>query len=373
MLKRAPIQEIEELVFISLNSEEFEEITNSQNYNFKIQNLIYRESWESISDLSLANISKINPQKLYLADLNSISVAMNIFLGLSSKININFGHISKYGYEFITFRDTSILIKYKDNSVRVHWEKIFIEFNEDKGNEDFIILEDYICIAKLDSFNCKNLRKDNLTTKFTQDVLSFMDIKHESYILTPINSLSHLRLKWSKFTNLFEKESNKLNFKKLYLNANVIIELNSINDLEFVYQFSEWILEHWNFELRFDSTYVYPIDILNKRLNIFTKFKLTKVYCYCGDESIEALKLFLESPCIQKIIQELQLWDLNIINCINILSLCVKCKELKLLAINSNEYDGDEIEESKREIDKIKEEILNFNTDIDIQIEFVYQ
>ena len=65
MLKKTSIQEIEELVFESLNSEEFEEITNSQNYNFKIQKLIYRESWESISDLALENISKINPQKLY--------------------------------------------------------------------------------------------------------------------------------------------------------------------------------------------------------------------------------------------------------------------------------------------------------------------
>ena len=53
MLKKTSIQEIEELVFESLNSKEFEEITNSQNYNFKIQKLIYRESWESISDLAL--------------------------------------------------------------------------------------------------------------------------------------------------------------------------------------------------------------------------------------------------------------------------------------------------------------------------------
>ena len=69
MLKRAPIQEIEELEFESFNSEEFEEITNSQNYNFKIQKLIYRQSWDSISDSALENISKINPQKLYQFNL----------------------------------------------------------------------------------------------------------------------------------------------------------------------------------------------------------------------------------------------------------------------------------------------------------------
>ena len=82
------------------------------------------------------------------------------------------------------------------------------------------------------------------------------DTKHESYILIPMNSLSHLWLKWSKIINLFEKESNMLNFKKLSVKANIIIEINYIDDLEFVYRFSEWIPEHWNLKLRFDSTYL---------------------------------------------------------------------------------------------------------------------
>ena len=109
---------------------------------------------------------------------------------------------------------------------------------------------------KLDAFNGKNLRKENLNTEFTQNAPSLADTKHESYILIPMNSLSHLRLKWSKIINLFEKESNRLNFKKLSVNANIIIEINDIDDLEFVYRFSEWIPEHWNLELRFDSTYL---------------------------------------------------------------------------------------------------------------------
>ena len=109
---------------------------------------------------------------------------------------------------------------------------------------------------KRDVFNCKNLRKENLNSEFKQNVPSFVDIKYESYILIPINSLSHLRLKWSKISKLFEKESNRSNFKKLSVKANIIIEINSIDDLEFIYRFSEWIPEHWDLELRFDSTYL---------------------------------------------------------------------------------------------------------------------
>ena len=69
-LKQASIQEIEDISFGELNEEDFEQITN-QLLNYKIHKLEYSDfKWESISNLALENISKINPQKLYQLILN---------------------------------------------------------------------------------------------------------------------------------------------------------------------------------------------------------------------------------------------------------------------------------------------------------------
>ena len=68
-LKQASIQEIEEICFGEMNAEEVEQITN-QLLNYEIHTLKYYDSLESISNLALENISKINPQKLYQFILN---------------------------------------------------------------------------------------------------------------------------------------------------------------------------------------------------------------------------------------------------------------------------------------------------------------
>ena len=71
MLKQASIQEIEHINFGEMNEENFEQLTN-QLLNYKIHTLSYDEfdNWESISNQTLENISKINHQKLYQLILN---------------------------------------------------------------------------------------------------------------------------------------------------------------------------------------------------------------------------------------------------------------------------------------------------------------
>ena len=69
-LKQASIQEIEEINFLGMNVEDFEQITHLL-LNYKIHKLDYSDaSLERISNQALENISKINPQKLHQLILN---------------------------------------------------------------------------------------------------------------------------------------------------------------------------------------------------------------------------------------------------------------------------------------------------------------
>ena len=73
MLKQASIYEVERLDFECLKKEEFEKLIDPQNFNYQIHIIKYaRNSWESISDLTFENISKINPQKLYQLILKTL-------------------------------------------------------------------------------------------------------------------------------------------------------------------------------------------------------------------------------------------------------------------------------------------------------------
>ena len=69
ILKQVSIQEIEVIRFREMNEEDFEQIIN-QLLDYKIHTLKYIVSWESINNLVLESISKINPQKLYQLILN---------------------------------------------------------------------------------------------------------------------------------------------------------------------------------------------------------------------------------------------------------------------------------------------------------------
>ena len=71
---------------MKMNVLEDEEITN-QVLNYKIHTLHYSDaSWESISNLALENISKINPQKLYQLILNVWKVIL--ILNIDTSFNI---------------------------------------------------------------------------------------------------------------------------------------------------------------------------------------------------------------------------------------------------------------------------------------------
>ena len=66
MLKQASIQEIEDIRFRKMKEDDFEQITNKLlNYKIHTLNCFTLGRWESISNLALENISKINPQKLH--------------------------------------------------------------------------------------------------------------------------------------------------------------------------------------------------------------------------------------------------------------------------------------------------------------------
>ena len=63
-LEQTSIREIEVLNFRKMNEEDFEQIAN-QLLDYKIHNLENFDCWDSISNQSLENISKINPQELH--------------------------------------------------------------------------------------------------------------------------------------------------------------------------------------------------------------------------------------------------------------------------------------------------------------------
>ena len=71
VLKQTSIQEIDIIIFRVKNAENVEQITN-QLLNYKIRTLSYDEfdNWESISNQTLEDISKIKPQKLHQLILN---------------------------------------------------------------------------------------------------------------------------------------------------------------------------------------------------------------------------------------------------------------------------------------------------------------
>ena len=71
ILEQTSIQEIEDIVLWEIDGEDFEKITNRL-LNYKIHTLKhnYKIKWESISNQTLENISKINPQELHRLILN---------------------------------------------------------------------------------------------------------------------------------------------------------------------------------------------------------------------------------------------------------------------------------------------------------------
>ena len=71
ILKQISIQEIDNIDFCQMNPEKVEQIIN-QLLNYKIHTLRFfaKGNWESISNLALENISKINLQKLHQLILN---------------------------------------------------------------------------------------------------------------------------------------------------------------------------------------------------------------------------------------------------------------------------------------------------------------
>ena len=85
MLKQVSIQEIESINFGKMSNEEVEQITY-QLLNYKIHCLNYYVSWESVSNQTLENISRINPQELH----QLILAILNFILILNIEIDINF-------------------------------------------------------------------------------------------------------------------------------------------------------------------------------------------------------------------------------------------------------------------------------------------
>ena len=85
MLKQVSIQEIESINFGKMSNEEVEQITY-QLLNYKIHYLNYYVSWESVSNQTLENISRINPQELH----QLILAILNFILILNIEIDINF-------------------------------------------------------------------------------------------------------------------------------------------------------------------------------------------------------------------------------------------------------------------------------------------
>ena len=66
LLKLANIDELDTLDFNGSDIKYFEDMTNPEYFNYRIQNMIYtKTSWENVTDLTLNNISKINLQDLY--------------------------------------------------------------------------------------------------------------------------------------------------------------------------------------------------------------------------------------------------------------------------------------------------------------------
>ena len=174
ILKQANIVEVEQMYFSSITQNEFEEIIDPNNFNYKIQKL-----WYWINDLSLFNgfilnsLSIINPADLILRGLDFIKDEIKILSQLP-EINTVYFNWDSSSYFSMKFLNTPIIFKDKNEPVKFNWRDVEILCNDKIKIDDILFLgRNKICIRNIRGMKFSQYKKESLLNIFDSEVLNF--------------------------------------------------------------------------------------------------------------------------------------------------------------------------------------------------------
>ena len=104
-------------------------------------------------------------------------------------------------------------------------------------------------------------------------------------------------------------------------------------------------------------------------LSILSKFKLTSLGVYWGDEDV--FMQLLKIPLIQETLEHFTIERLDISRCTSVFELLVEFKRIKTIEIIWDYFkNDDEFEEWKLEIEQFKENIKKKHSEIEIKIDY---
>ena len=106
----------------------------------------------------------------------------------------------------------------------------------------------------------------------------------------------------------------------------------------------------------------------NRLLAILSKFKLTSLGVYWGDEDI--FMQLLKIPSIQETLEHFTIERLDISRCTSVFELLVQFKRLKTIEIIWEYSEDDKLEECKQKIEQFKKNMRKKHSEIEIQIDY---
>ena len=249
MIQKSNILNVESLNFENLTLDDFHEVINSSNFNYKIKRLYYNsKDYSLINDTTLENIAKFNLSELILSRFSSVSNAIRVLSILPEKTNVSFGleQTSLYSLKFL---NTKVYLKDKDNALTVNCkEMLFGILNGFKANDIFLNQSKYVLVKNFDWFKrCTFIKeKDSTDTKFESS--PSIETKFESYIIVPTNSLQEVRLSNNQLQVLLSNKSNQKNFNILSQVPKFRVSLSSMEDFVEFEESSEYVSSHWELE-----------------------------------------------------------------------------------------------------------------------------
>ena len=104
-------------------------------------------------------------------------------------------------------------------------------------------------------------------------------------------------------------------------------------------------------------------------LTILSKFKLTSLRVYNGDEDEFLYMQLLQMPSIQETLEIFTIYSLNIFKCTSIAELLVEFKRIKTITIEwLHSLNDDKLEEWKLEIEQFENKLKEKHSEIEIDI-----
>ena len=74
-----------------MSPEDYEEATNPEYFNFKVESIIFEKDSELLNDLTLKNISKINPKEIVFSKDTYFTENIRVLSSLLENTTVSFG------------------------------------------------------------------------------------------------------------------------------------------------------------------------------------------------------------------------------------------------------------------------------------------